>query len=239
MIKTLIFQVLTLFGLSVFKRRLINIIINIKRKDDHITISLNANVRNSMLESNIAVLGDAEIIASDIGRGTYIGSGCRINNTKIGRFCSIAKNLDIVSGNHPTTVFVSTHPMFYLAQNSTIKNMGLDSLTESLYPECAYANEYGHYVDIGNDVWIGQNVSIINGVKIGDGAIIATGSVIIKDVPPFAIVGGVPAKVIKMRFNDEEQEYLTKTKWWEASIDELKKNAQYFDCVDNFKIISK
>lgn len=238
MIKKAIFQVYQLSGLSSFKRKLSNLIYNFKAKNKSIKLSLDANVRNSYLESHIAVLGDAEIISSSVGRGSYIGGGCRIVNTKIGRFCSIAKDVHVISGNHPTSGFVSTHPMFYLSGNGTIINMGLDCLSASKYDEFSYADE-NHFVTIGNDVWIGQKVMILNGVTIGDGAVVASGAVVTKDVPPFTIVGGLPAKIIKKRFSDEVIEEIMHSKWWDLDVDFLKKNTDFFDSIEKFRTLSR
>jgi len=125
--------------------------------------------------------------------------------------------------------------MFYLSENSTIKKMGLNVLDKSKYPEFALASDEIHHVMIGNDVWIGQNVSIINGVSIGDGAIIATGAVVTKNVPPFSVVGGVPAKVLKMRFDEETIEFLKREKWWDKDIADIKKYAHKYDNIENYK----
>lgn len=238
MIKKAIFLLYQLSGVASFKRKLQNIIFNRKFQNKSIKISLDANVRASMLESHIAVLGDAEIISSTIGRGTYIGSGCRIVNSKIGRFCSIAKDVHVVSGNHPTTVFISTHPMFYLSGNGTIVNMGLDCLPQNKYEEFSYADDR-HFVTIGNDVWIGQRVMILNGVTIGDGAVVASGAVVTKDVAPFTIVGGTPAKFIKKRFSEDIISEIVQSKWWDKEIQYLKNNTNSFDSIEKFRMLSR
>jgi len=121
----------------------------------------------------------------------------------VGNFCSIAKNVNIYLGNgqgHDMT-FVSTYPFGYIYQNTfpIVKNNSKDTKGD---------------VIIGNDVWIGENVTIMSGVNIGDGAVIANNSHVIKDVEPYSLVGGNPAKFIKYRFSKEQRDKLLEIKWW-------------------------
>ena len=90
--------------------------------------------------------------------------------------------------------------------------------------------------DIGNDVWIGNNVIIKYGVKIGDGAILGAGAVVTKDVEPYSIVGGVPAKVIKYRFSPDEIKFLLAFKWWDKDLNWLKENKHKFQNIGEFMI---
>ena len=137
-----------------------------------------------------------------VGDYTYIAKNSDINNTIIGKFCSIGPNFCCGLGIHPTTG-ISTSPMFY----STLKQNGF-SLTE--------ANKVveSKRVMIENDVFIGSNVTILDGVRIGNGAIIGAGAVVTKDIPPYAIAVGVPARVVKYRFEKDQIEKLQKVGWW-------------------------
>lgn len=158
-----------------------------------------------------------------IGNYTYIGQNANIFGTKIGKFCSIGPNLICGTGMHPTNG-ISTAPMFYSAEN---KSNGTTLCSKTKYEERSL-------VEIGNDVFIGANVVILNGVKIGNGAVIGAGAVVAQDVPDYAIVGGVPAKIIRYRFPDSQVNELQKIQWWNFSDDKLKMVEQYFYDTDKF-----
>lgn len=146
-----------------------------------------------------------------IGAYTYFGRNCLISSSKIGRFCSLAHNVSIGLGEHPTST-LSTHPFFFSQANgfkTAPSHVGV--------PRDMRLPQYRHPV-VGNDVWIGSNVVIRRGISIGDGAIVAAGAVVTKDVPQYAIVAGVPAKIIRYRFSEEEIKLLKIAKWWELPI---------------------
>lgn len=155
-----------------------------------------------------------------LGYGTYIGADSSINAV-IGRYCSIASHVVTIGGTHPTSNFVSTHPAFF----STKKQAGFTYVNKNIFSENIFIDNDGHLVEIGNDVWIGSNVLLLAGVHIGDGAVIGAGSVVTKDVEPYAIVGGVPAKIIRKRFTEEQISKLLEIKWWNMPKEWLQQNA--------------
>jgi acetyltransferase-like isoleucine patch superfamily enzyme len=114
-------------------------------------------------------------------------------------------------GSHPTNLF-STSPIFYRSIN-TLKVRIIERNFDY--------SEY-HSIEIGNDVWIGARATILDGVKIGHGAIIAAGSIVTKDVLPYAIVAGVPAKLIRFRFDTKKIDALLELAWWQLPITEIK-----------------
>jgi len=153
-----------------------------------------------------------------LGDFSYVARNTLIQYATIGKFCSIGPNVSIGLGVHPSSTFVSSHPLFY----STNKQAGgLNIVEKDLF------NEYEH-THIGNDVWIGANAIIKSGLKIGDGAIIASGAVVTKDVAPYSIVGGVPAKHLKFRFSDQQISFLNSLKWWDKDLEWLKTNKALF-----------
>lgn len=174
-------------------------------------------------------IGNGSTMNGVIGYGSYIGDNVRIYG-KIGRYCSIADNVTVVNGNHPTSRFVSTHPAFY----SDTNGVGLHFGDKVKFSEFSYADKHNKMaVVIGNDVWIGYGAILLAGVTVGDGAIIAAGAVVTKDVPPYAIVGGVPAKVIRKRFSEEEIAVLLQTKWWERDEQWLRTHYDDFENIES------
>ncbi len=159
---------------------------------------------------------------STIGDYSYFGENTKINNSKIGKFSCIGPGVLIGLGEHPACIFASVHPVFY----SSSKRVGVSFVNKN------YFDEFPTKVTIGNDVWIGARVIVTRSVSIGNGAIVAAGSIITKDVAPYSIVAGAPAKVIKMRFTDEQIDFLHSMKWWDRPDDWLKHNAKLFHDVD-------
>lgn len=152
-----------------------------------------------------------------------------INNDKliIGKFCSIACNSKFLmtSGNHTMkSQSTYTFPIFY-------EEWGLDV--------CRIKDAWDNKGDIviGNDVWIGYDSIIMSGVHIGDGAIIGTRAVVTNDVPPYSIVGGIPAKVIKKRFSDDTISKLLEIKWWNWPYKKIQSNIDYIQSGDIDKLV--
>jgi acetyltransferase-like isoleucine patch superfamily enzyme len=157
-----------------------------------------------------------------LGKYSYIVGNVKntfsISNFIVGNFCSIASGLTLMlGGDHATnlvmtTNFVNIIPDLFAGLPSPFPMMGLTK---------------GDIV-IENDVWIGQDVTIMSGVKISNGAIIGTAAVIAKDVPPYAIVIGNPARIVKYRFNQEIIDRLLKIAWWNWPIEKIRENYDYF-----------
>lgn len=178
-------------------------------------------------------IGDGSRIENSyMGYASYISNSTTLQNVKIGRYCAISEGVSVIRGQHPTKQFVSIHPAFYSPGNSA---SSICYVSEELYKEFNYV-ESGYVVDIGNDVWIGKNVQLMEGITIGNGAVIAAGAVVTKDVQPYAIVGGIPAKLIRDRFSEDEKVFLDKLQWWNKSEEWIKENAKYFS---NITILQK
>ena len=165
----------------------------------------------SVIEGNCHILENSLILNSSISRFSYIGKNSIIQNANIGSFCSVANDVFIGLGTHPTVLF-STSPLFY-----RVKNIFKIELIDKDYDFSEYQT-----IEIGNDVWVGARAMVLDGVKVGDGAIIAANSVVTKDVPPYSVVGGVPAKIIRHRFTLSKIDKLQKSQWWTWTLTELR-----------------
>ena len=127
----------------------------------------------------------------------------------VGNFCSIAPNVNIYLGGNHRTDCVTTYPFGHIHQNIFNKFNGV-----------GHPSTKGDVI-IGNDVWIGSNVTIMAGVAIGDGVVIANNSHVVKNVEPYSLIGGNPAKLIKYRFTPEQIEKLLEIKWWYWDDDKI------------------
>lgn len=173
-------------------------------------------VEQSDFEGYNVLFKDVVISNSSLGAHSYIQKYSTVFNARIGRFCSIATKVSIGPGSHKMDG-ISTHPAFYLKNTPLLKT---------------YASE-NHFqpfseVVIGNDVWIGEGSIIMDGVRIGNGAIIAAGAVVTKDVDHYAIVGGIPAKIIKYRFDELTRKKLLEFKWWDQNEEWIQTNSKSF-----------
>lgn len=173
--------------------------------------------KKSFISKKSRVYPFSRFTNSSLDDYSYIGLFANVNNTKIGKYCSISTNFKSGLGNHPIKS-ISTSPVFY-SKKYALKN--------SIFFENQNIQEYQD-IKIGNDVWIGSDVLLLDGITIGNGAIVGAKSLVTKDVPDFAIVGGVPAKVISYRFPLEIQEELLKIKWWDWDNDKIIKNKFLF-----------
>ena len=163
---------------------------------------------------------------TSLGYGSFIGFNSEFSNCKIGRFSSIGSNVRVVSATHPTDM-VSTYPAFY-SDTYRISYVKKSKFKEHL------ATLDGFDCKIGNDVWIGDNVLIKGGITIGDGAVIAMGSIVLHDVDAYTIVGGIPAKFIRKRFDDDFINKLSKIQWWNKPIKWIESHADEFEKVNVF-----
>ncbi|WP_129990606.1 CatB-related O-acetyltransferase [Rahnella sp. CFA14(1/10)] len=184
--------------------------------DQIINLKAESALREKRLISDGRVLG----VDTIIGTNTYLGEFAAVHNhctigkhnylnlwvtvyshTKIGNYCSFARFANIAPDEHPTD-WLSTHVFQY----DPPANKTFNRRSETV---------------IGSDVWVGASAIVMQGLKIGHGSIIGAGAVVTKDVPPFAIVGGVPAKIIRYRFNDETITKLLDLKWWDLDPEDL------------------
>ncbi|WP_313527186.1 DapH/DapD/GlmU-related protein [Anaerotignum sp.] len=188
------------------------------------------NVHNNVILTD-ATLGEytevksySELFDVNMGDFSYCAGYNQIYYATIGKFCSIATNVRINPGNHPTYSRIAQHHFTYRRE---LFGFGKD--------DDAFFNwRKEQPVVIGNDVWIGHNAIIMPGVTIGNGAVIGSGAVVTKDVLPYSIVVGVPARQIKMRFSDDMIQKIEKTNWWNWDYETIKNRIDDFSDMCSF-----
>lgn len=183
------------------------------------------DVHISSIFEGANVIGNNTKFCGNMGYGSYICNDCSIIGN-IGRFTSIAAEVKNAQGVHPVgSPYATTSPMFF----SLKKQSGITFAKKQLFDEMRAP------ISIGNDCWIGQRAFFVGGLTIGDGAVVLAGAVVTKDVPPYAIVGGVPAKILKYRYDEETIQFLLEKKWWNMPVEWLKENSDLLCDIDKLK----
>ena len=188
----------------------------------HSILKPGSYVKNSALEGR-NYLGRGTVIRNvRLGFGSYINNNGDFSDTTIGKYTSIGANVSTVIGRHPLSKQAAMHPAF----TNPNKIFGF-----SYAENKTFMDTLGH-IEIGNDVWIGNNVLIMDGVKIGDGAVVGTGALVTKDLPPYSINAGIPAKTKRYRFSPDQAEALLKLKWWDRGERWIRSNIDSFKDAD-------
>lgn len=169
-------------------------------------------VQKSSLGGEVRIGARASVKNSTVGYLTSIGRNTKITHSQIGKYCAISWDCTINAISHPMTkLSVSAFP--YVPQVGGFVSKRVQE---------------HQVVTVGNDVWIGTHVVIMPGISVGNGAVLAAGAIVTKDVPAYAVVAGVPAKVIKYRFNENIIKQLEEISWWDFDKSIIKKNISLF-----------
>lgn len=175
------------------------------------------DLKTTNLNENILLSPFVRLSSCRLGKYTRVRHFSTIYHAEIGNYCSISSSVKIGLGIHPINL-ISTNSIFYKINSNPIRKDFYSKIEIEEYKK----------TKIGNDVWIGEGVTIPGGITIGDGAVIAAKSVVTKDVPPYAIVAGVPAKIVKYRFDENIIKELLIIKWWNFNDERIKKNINIF-----------
>ncbi len=180
-----------------------------------------SSLKKSNIHFSSKVESGSSVYFSTIDRYSFCGYDCELFHVDIGSFTSIANRVIIGGARHPME-WVAMSPVFYKGRDSLSKKFSEHQLDDDMR------------TSIGHDVWIGQSSIILSGVKVGNGAVIGAGSLVTKDVPPYAVVAGNPAILIRYRFEEDVISDLERIKWWELSDEILSKMSKYIPSPKKF-----
>lgn len=213
------------------KKLIKHIIVKIRYKNK-VKIDISADVSPSSSFEGMSMIHAHVKFKGHLGYGSYIGNHSKLN-ANIGRFTSIAPNVSNNLGLHPfREPYVSTAPCFYSLNLKKTQN-GSTFADTQLFDEWAGGTNGGTIIE--NDCWIGEGAFLVGKIVISTGAVVLAHAVVTKDVPPYAIVGGVPAKIMGFRYDEETIQFLLESKWWERNEEWFKKNWKLLSNLESFK----
>ncbi len=182
-------------------------------------------LKRTTIEGSNYIGKNAVLKDCTVGYGSYVQNGCDMTGVDIGKYTCIGSNVKTIIGSHPTERLVALHPAF----NDPENKLGFSYARKKTYEDgCAKRTV------IGSDVWLGNDVRVMGGVTIGDGAVVGAGAIVTKDLPPYSINVGIPAKTVKYRFTGEQIEKLLKDEWWDKDEQWIKDNIDRFADVEGF-----
>ena len=170
-----------------------------------------------------------------LGYGSFVGGDCFLS-AEVGRFTSIGPGCKYINATHAyKSPFATTSPLFF-STDTTKTPDGKSFAKRQMTKEFLFYDETKELVNrIGHDCWLGSDVTLIGGVEIGDGAVVLAHALVTKDVPPYAIVGGVPAKIVGYRYDDATIAFLLNTKWWNNDEEWFEKHWDLLCDIDRLK----
>lgn len=196
-----------------------------KKHEETPSVSKKSTVKDTVLGRYVDIGPNCTILESSLDDYSYCAGYNQINYAKIGKFCSIAQGVCINPGNHPSYTRVAQHHFTYRSRQYGFARENDDNF---------FTWRKVQMVVLGNDVWVGHGAILLPGVRVGDGAVIGAGAVVTHDIGPYEVAVGVPARVIKRRFDERTSQAIQRTRWWEWDHAILKerlgdfKDVQYF-----------
>lgn len=195
-----------------------------KRRHRHVSIGHNVAIgENCHFGAHVSLQSDTRVSNVTMGDYSYLGGGSSVQHATIGKFCSIGPGVRLGLGLHPID-HVSTYPGFFSADASGSVPFLKDTIIDEHVP-----------IRIGNDVWIGAGAFIMDGVHIGHGAVIGAAAMVTRDVEPYSVVGGVPARELRKRFSEDMVAFLLDLRWWDKDKAFLQAHAESFRSPETFR----